>query len=229
MMDESGRQSTLTTQCLAGVAAFCLGLAACSGSSATAPSADIQLTSTPNPSTVGASVTLTATLSAVGGSPTGTVSFKDNGLLLGLPVNVAEATSFTTTGLPTGTHSLTAVYNGDADFPATTSTPVSQVVNKGPTTTGLTVTQPGAGQPVTFVATVSAAAASGSPTGSVTFLSDGATISSATLVPSGDSVRSTASLTTQNVSTGSHGFNATYVGDANSLASTSSTVQVTIQ
>jgi len=229
MMVEPRRQSVGTRQRLAGVAALCLALAGCSGSSTTAPSAEVQLTTTPNPSTVGAAVTLTATLSAVGGAPTGTLTFKDNGQPLGLPVNVAGATSLMTSALATGTHSLTAVYNGDADFPAATSTPVSQVVNKGPTTTGLTVAQAGAGLPVTFVATVSAAAASGSPTGSVTFLSDGATISSATLIPTGDSVRSTATLTTQNVSTGSHGFNAAYVGDANSLASTSSTVQVTIQ
>jgi hypothetical protein len=227
MVDEPGGQWRGTRQCLA-AAALGLVLAGCSGSSVTPPSADVQLTTTPNPSTVGALVTLTATLSVVGGVPTGTVTFKDNGQPLALPVDVSGAISFTTSGLATGTHSLTAVYNGDSEFPAATSAPVNQVVNKGPTTTGLNVTQAGAGSPVTFVATVNAAAASGSPTGSVTFLSDGATISAATLVPTGDSIRSTATLTTDNVSTGSHGFNASYVGDANSLPSTSSTVQVTI-
>jgi len=72
------------------------------------------VTSAPNPSTYGQSVTITATVNQAGA--TGTVTFFDGaatlgtGTLNGLTPNQA---TFTTTTLPAASHSLTATYGGD--------------------------------------------------------------------------------------------------------------------
>src|SRR5262249_34854864 len=87
-------------------------------------------------------VTLTATVAPVApgaGTPTGTVTFRDGTTTLGTaPVAVvsgaARATLATST-LAGGTHTLTAVYGGDAS-PATSRSPtVTQTVQRTPTRT----------------------------------------------------------------------------------------------
>ena len=89
------------------------------------------LVSSLNPSTVGQSVTFTATVSG-GTSPTGTVQFFDGASPLGAPVALAGNTAaLTTSALAVGTHAITATYGGDADDSASTSAPVNQVVNGG--------------------------------------------------------------------------------------------------
>ena len=89
------------------------------------------LVSSLNPSTVGQSVTFTATVSG-GTSPTGTVQFFDGASPLGAPVALAGNTAaLTTSALAVGTHPITATYGGDADDSASTSAPVNQVVNGG--------------------------------------------------------------------------------------------------
>ena len=62
------------------------------------------------------------------------------------------------------------------------------------------------GQPITFVAKVSAA---GTPTGTVTFLDNGTTLATVAVDGSG-----TATLTTSALAVGSHSITATYSGDA---------------
>ena len=65
-------------------------------------------------------VTLTATVTAlqsVTGTPTGTVSFFDNGRLLGVsPLNGLGVAMLMVPGLPAGSHTFSAVYGGDANF-----------------------------------------------------------------------------------------------------------------
>lgn len=94
---------------------------------------DFILTSSTNPSTWGTSVTFTATLSAIGGGsiPTGTIQFKDGAANLGgvIPM-VGGIATYTTATLVTGTHPITAVYSGDTNYNSSTSSTVSQVVNK---------------------------------------------------------------------------------------------------
>ncbi|MEO8305098.1 MAG: Ig-like domain-containing protein [Betaproteobacteria bacterium] len=81
-----------------------------------------------NPSLVGQTVTLTATVT--GTTPTGTVQFLDGATNLGAPVALAGGiAALSTSVLGTGTHVITAVYGGDADDATSTSPPVSQVVN----------------------------------------------------------------------------------------------------
>ncbi|WP_143109848.1 Ig-like domain repeat protein [Agromyces sp. CF514] len=75
------------------------------------------LTAAPDPSTVGDSVTLTATVVA-GGAPAsaGTVQFSDGATPLGGPVAVAAdgTATLTTSTLAIGSHALTAAYGGTA-------------------------------------------------------------------------------------------------------------------
>jgi hypothetical protein len=91
-----------------------------------------KITSSLNPSTKGASVTFTAILTpAFSGAPGGTVTFKDGATMLGTAaVNTAtKKATFKTSALSVATHSITAVYGGNADFNTSTSAVLKQVVN----------------------------------------------------------------------------------------------------
>jgi hypothetical protein len=120
--------------------------------------------------------------------------------------------------LSAGVHSITARYNGDATFSSSTSTPISQTVNKAPTATAVSgapnpATQ---GQVVTFTATISpAAVGSFTATGNVSFM-DGST-ALGTMPLTG----STAIFTTSSLTVGVHAITAVYAGDANFAGSTS--------
>ena len=119
------------------------------------------VTSTANPAVFGQAVTFTATVAAKapgGGTPSGTVSFKDGATSLGTVALSGGAASFTTSSLVVASHSITAVYLSDTSFAASTSSTLADVVNKAATTTSVTaVPNPSFfGQSVTFNATVSA-------------------------------------------------------------------------
>jgi hypothetical protein len=189
-------------------------------------------------SVFGQTVTFTATVSGAS-PPTGTMKFQDNAVDIGSctaqPVNtgtgVATCTISSLSAQGTA-HPITAIYSGDSSLTGSTSNIVNQVVNKASTTTVVmtSIGQGGAGTPITFQATVSASTASGSPTGNVTFKSDGATIignksdaQPVALVASGDNQTSKASFTTQppDISVGTRVITAVYNGDSNYLTSTS--------
>ena len=81
-----------------------------------------------NPSIVGQSITLTATVT--GASPTGTVQFKDGSSSLGAPVTLSGGiATMATSALTQGTHTITAVYGGDANNATSTSPSLLQTVN----------------------------------------------------------------------------------------------------
>ncbi len=90
--------------------------------------ANVTLNSSPNPSLVGQSVTFTATVPA---GVTGTVTFKDGTTTLGTGTITGTTATFTTTTLALGTHPVTAVYGGDANYNTATSAIENQVVNSG--------------------------------------------------------------------------------------------------
>ncbi len=176
------------------------------------------LVSSLNPSTVGQSVTFTATVT--GASPTGTVQFRDGAGNLGAPAPLTGGVAtLATSALTQGTHPITAVYGGDAGNASSTSPVVNQVVNPvaaGATTTALvsSLNPSTLGQAVTFTATVTGV----TPTGTVQFF-DGAT--SLGTAPVGGGV---ATLTTSALTLGTHPITATYGGDAQNAPSTSPTV-----
>ncbi len=88
------------------------------------------LTSAPNPSFFGQAVTLTATVTSSGGTPSGSVVFYDGVSSLGaVSLSSGEAT-LTTSSFTAGSHALSAQYSGDANFIASTSLTVTHVVDK---------------------------------------------------------------------------------------------------
>ena len=171
--------------------------------------------SSANPSVVGQTVTLTATVLAASpatGTPTGSVTFMDGATTLGTMALASGRAAFASSALSAGTHSITARYGGDADFLGSASPPLSQVVNKGGATVGVasSVNPSLFGQTVGFIATVAAAPpAIGAPSGTVTF-SDGATTLGTAMLAGGS-----AGITTSTLAAGNHSITASYGGDGN--------------
>src|SRR5207253_8511955 len=132
------------------------------------------LSSSPNPSIVDQTVNFVATVVAQnGGSPSGTVTFKDGANTIGTAsVSTCNCASRGTATLPlstlgTGTHTMTAVYSGDVTFTGSTPSAITQtVLPKTATTTTLnsSLNPSYVGQSVTFTAAVSPSGASGTVT-----------------------------------------------------------------
>ena len=183
------------------------------------------LTSAANPSVHGQAVPLTVTTAAVApgaGTPAGQVQIYDGAMLLatGTLAGGSYKASFPT--LSTATHPLTAKYLGNESFSTSTSTVLSQVVNRAPTTVTLTA-RPGDttsfGDPATFTAAVGVPApGAGLPTGSVVFAVDGLVVQTLPLSPTVQQV----TVATTSLGAGPHTVTATYQGDGNFLPSTSS-------
>src|SRR5207302_3031729 len=93
--------------------------------------------------------------------------------------------SFTYPALPRGLHTITATYSGDTNTaPGSTHSSLNEQVNVDPTTTAVVPSANPAlvGQSVTFTATVSPTqGATGTPTGTVSFVIDGGNSSTVTL------------------------------------------------
>lgn len=182
------------------------------------------VTSSANPAVLGQSVTLTATVapqSPATGIPTGTVQFRIGTTNLGAPVALSGGTaSLSTAALAVGTSSINAVYSSDAAFNASTSAALSQVIAKASTTTSVvsSVNPSNPGQTVTFTANVAIVApGAGALSGTVQFQVDGANFG-APVALAGNS----ATLAAPSLSTGYRIVTATYGGNTNLAASTSS-------
>ena len=211
------------------------------------------MTSSANPSGLQQTATFTATVTPVspgGGVPTGTVTFFDGTQVLGTGTLVSPGVwTLATAALPPGPQSITFSYSGDANFAGSTSVAFSQSVlapsdtEVVPSMTVLTI-----GEPLTLVATVTAPASTGTPTGTITFV-DVTTASGTGVTPSvrtnaivsaiafnGGTVLGTASLNSGGVATLSvsslpPGLNmifAYYGGDSTHFASSSLVADVAI-
>jgi Bacterial Ig-like domain (group 3)/FG-GAP-like repeat len=80
----------------------------------------------------GATVTFTATVSGPTGTtvPTGTVAFMNGTTTLGTgTLSATGVATLSTTALPTGSNSITAIYGGDNNFSGSTSSAVTVTVN----------------------------------------------------------------------------------------------------
>lgn len=88
----------------------------------------VSLSSGSNPAVAQTAVMFTATVNSTVGAPTGTVSFLDGTTLIGQGTISAGAATLTTSSLSDGAHSITAVYNGDANFVAAASAPLAQSI-----------------------------------------------------------------------------------------------------
>ena len=182
------------------------------------------LASSANPSLFGQAVTFSATVAATtpgAGTVAGSVEFFDGVTSLGtVTLFSGSATSAAITNFGVSTHSITAVYSGDASFVTSTSSAVSQVVNKASSATGLTssVNPSVFGQPIIFTATVTGS--SGTPSGTITFKNGLTTLGTGTLNGSGVTTFSTSSLAVGS----SYSITAEYGGDSSFVTSTCSAV-----
>ncbi len=133
--------------------------------------------------TLGDTVTFTATVTVNppgSGTPTGIVTFFDGTrpIASGLLNNGSpDQATFSTSVLAVGSHSITAIYNGDANFTASPlSSPSAETVNLRASTTSVVLnpTTVGAGQASTITATITDAGASTPPGTADTFSPTGA-------------------------------------------------------
>ena len=85
------------------------------------------LVSSQNPSVVGEPVTFTATVSATGAAPVGTVTFKTGNMIVGEVPVVAGTASITLSSLPAGSSRVTAIFRGTGFITSTTH--LIQVLN----------------------------------------------------------------------------------------------------
>jgi hypothetical protein len=88
----------------------------------------IALSSSVNPVLSTNPTTVSATASSPLGTPTGTVSFLDGTTPLGQGTLSGGVATLTTSSLSVGTHTITAVYSGDANFTAANSGALTQAV-----------------------------------------------------------------------------------------------------
>ena len=148
------------------------------------------LTSDIAPSVYGQSVTFTATVAPVApasANPTGTVSFLADGLSIGcdsqsLSATTPYVTTCTTSALAGGSHTVSAQYGGDANYPAQPiPNTLTQAVNPAATATTIAAPAPIAlGQPLTVSVLVAAQTpGAGTPVGNVTVSDGGASCTAA--------------------------------------------------
>ena len=176
--------------------------------------------SSANPSPYQQSVTFTATVtSALGGPPSGSVTFKDGATVLGSSSLAGNTAALSTSSLSVGTHSITAIYDGDANHVGSTSAALSQTIaNPAPTITGFAPTSGPAGTAVTIAGTDFTGATAVTFNGSAaTYTLNSATQITAT-VPTGATTGSIAVTTPSGTATSASPFTVT-TGSAPTIAS----------
>ncbi len=155
------------------------------------------------------------------------MTFKHGSTTLGTGTLSSGVATFTTTSLPVGSNSITAVYGGDTDFTGSTSGALTQTVSQSATTTKLTkntTTSIHSGQSVTFTATLAAVSpGAGTPTGIVTFYDN-----TSTMLGTGTLTGGIATFTTTTLPVGSNSITAVYGGTADFATSTSGAVSQTV-
>jgi hypothetical protein len=166
--------------------------------------------------TVNFSLAVNAPGSATPTAPTGNVMVSDGSQSCTGAINAAGTGSCLLTSTTAGNKSLTATYQGDANFNASpASAVVAHTVNKADTSVGLTsATNPSVfGQSVTFTATMAVTApGAGNPTGTIQFLDGGNPITGCTSVAI---AAGQAQCLTSALVVGNHTITAAYGGDAN--------------
>jgi len=186
------------------------------------------ITSSMNPSTYNIGVTFTATVapgSGTGSIPVGTVTFMDGATVLSTKAVSNGTASFkanyATYTLPPGSNAITAVYHGDANYSASTSAPLTQIVTDPTLTVISSSPDPSAyGQPVIFTATVSSSVGPPPDGEIVTFKQpEGSTIMGTGTLSGG-----VATLTYSGLAAGNRAVKAFYGGDSRFNASGSWTL-----
>jgi hypothetical protein len=155
------------------------------------------------------------------------VSFLDGSTILGTgTLNAAGISTFSTSALTIGSHPITASFGGDSNYNSSTSSVLTQVINKIPTIITITESTPAQliKTGITFTANVTAS--SPNATGTVTFLDGTTVLGTASLTANGGvavslTTNANAALLTSNLAMGTHQIVAIYSGDGTFAASTS--------
>jgi hypothetical protein len=178
------------------------------------------VTSSADPSVYGGAVTFTASVTAAGPVPTGTVRFMNGASTLGTAaLNSSGTTTFTTVTLGAGSYAITAQYNGDTNSAKSVSAGVNQVVNQAATTTQLvsSINPASVAESINFTAIVRSPTTFA--TGTVTFTAGSQLIGTGTLV------NGTAKLAVVTLPAGATNITATYAPSANVAGSSATMVQ----
>ncbi len=178
----------------------------------------ITLTSSVNPSQLNQATTLTANLSALG-TPTGAVKFYDGATLLGSQNLTGSSASISVSFSTSGSHSLKAVYSGDANTAPGTATLTQIVLNLTTVTLSTSVNPVSVNANTTLTSTVSSA---GTPTGTVAFYAGANKLGTATIAGG------VASLVVSFPTAGIYSLTAVYSGDANNQTATSAPISQTV-
>jgi hypothetical protein len=185
----------------------------------------ITIGATPNPATLGQSVTLTATVGKTASTvPTGSINFLNGSVSLGqASLDSAGTATLTLSSLSAGSYAVVGSYSGDSHYPAGESGVVSlQVLSTTETTLVASPNAVTAGQALDLTATVGASATT-APSGMISFMNGSTVLGTATLNSSGVATLSITSLTV-----GTYSLTAQYSSTASFLASTSAAASVTV-
>jgi hypothetical protein len=172
------------------------------------------ITSSINPSTVGQSVTFTATVAPA--ATTGTVSFFDGSSMLGSGTLSGGNATFSTSSLGTGNHSINATYAGDSNYAGSSATRTQTVKASTTTTLASSLNPSNSDQSVTLTVTILPSSA----TGTVTFFDGISTLGSGALS------NGKVTFSSFNLGAGNHSITATYGGDSNYGGSSGTLTQV---
>jgi len=155
------------------------------------------------------------------GIPTGTVTVRDDtGETCAANLVEGAWSCFLSSSGAAGTRTLTAVYEGDANYAGSSGSTTHQVATVATTLALTDEPDPSViGGAVTLTATATAASGGGSPTGTVSFSIGTTPLGSVELVSSGTD-ESKAVLVTTQIPAGSHTITATYPGDGRFAGST---------
>jgi hypothetical protein len=187
----------------------------------TATTTSLSISPTTEPVVQGQTLTLTATVEEqIGnGTATGNATFLADGTAIStLPLSGGDAVlQVSTSGLPVGTYSMSAKYNGSSTAEASTSAPQSVTLIAGTTTTLTATPNPvESGTATILTANVTETYGQQIPTGTVTFSYQGSVLGTGTLNSSGVA---TLPLATGGFAAGNYTLTAAYGGDAANGAS----------
>jgi hypothetical protein len=184
-----------------------------------------------NPGTIFqfATASLVVTVSSPNGTPTGTISFTDNGAALTQTPLTNGLANLTYTGQTAGTHLISATYVPSGAFGGSSAS-CSIIVQLKPSTTNL-VSSPNpstAGQAVAFTATTiySALPQSSGGLGSITFSDGNISLQTVNLALTGSGTSGTATYSTNTLAVGSHSITATLNPAAGFSASSAALTQI---
>lgn len=179
------------------------------------------LISSRNPAQFLQTIQLAATVTSAYGTPAGTVSFESNGLVLGIGTLSRGIATFSSSALPVGTESITAVYKGTTSYAASTSAALAEQVTPAESQVLLSSALNPAhyGQSIALPVTVSNPNG-GLPSGALTLMSGTAVVGNGNLVNGSGTLYLYGPEFSYPVS-GQYSLTAVYAGNADFLGATS--------